>query len=188
MAGDFDGDGFADIYAVQNSYAPIPAVGRYDGGLSQLLRGDGHGQFVAVPVAQSNLVVIGDAKALAVLDLDHDGWPDFLDLARNNATTLAFRNQPVAGPALAGDPVARPPAIPPPSAPGSCVTLADGTTQSAEVFAGSGYYSQSTATCFFGWPDTNPPKALHVRWPSGITTKHLVPAGSSGITLSQPTP
>ena len=27
VAGDFDGDGHADIYAVQNSYAPIPAVG-----------------------------------------------------------------------------------------------------------------------------------------------------------------
>ena len=48
-AGDFDGDGHADIYAVQNSYAPIPAVGRFDGGLSQLLRGDGHGHFTPVP-------------------------------------------------------------------------------------------------------------------------------------------
>jgi len=35
VAGDFDGDGHADIYAVQNSYAPIPYVGRFDGGLGQ---------------------------------------------------------------------------------------------------------------------------------------------------------
>ncbi|MES1194871.1 MAG: VCBS repeat-containing protein, partial [Opitutus sp.] len=96
VAGDFDGDGHADIYAVQNSYAPIPAVGRYDGGLSQLLKGDGHGHFSPVPPAESNLVVPGDAKALAVLDLDHDGWPDFL-VTRNNDTTLAFRNNRVAG-------------------------------------------------------------------------------------------
>ncbi len=37
-AGDFDGDGRADILAVQNSYAPIPSVGRFDGGLGQFLR------------------------------------------------------------------------------------------------------------------------------------------------------
>ena len=96
VAGDFDGDGKADIYAVQNSYAPIPPVGRFDGGFSQLLRGDGHGHFTAVPPRESGLMVPGDAKALAVLDLDQDGWPDFL-VTRNNATPLAFRNQGVAG-------------------------------------------------------------------------------------------
>ena len=48
VAGDFDGDGKADIYAVQNSYAPPAVVGRFDGGLSQLLRGDGRGGFTAV--------------------------------------------------------------------------------------------------------------------------------------------
>src|SRR6478609_9138262 len=31
VAGDFDGDGFADIYAVQNSFAPAPSIGRFDG-------------------------------------------------------------------------------------------------------------------------------------------------------------
>ena len=96
VAGDFDGDGRADIYAVQNSYAPIPSVGRFDGGLSQLLRGDGHGHFTPVPPAESGLVVPGDAKALAVLDLDRDGWPDFL-VSRNDDVTLAFRNRGVPG-------------------------------------------------------------------------------------------
>lgn len=38
VAGDFEDNGCADIYAVQNSYAPIPSIGRFDGGLSQLLR------------------------------------------------------------------------------------------------------------------------------------------------------
>jgi hypothetical protein len=49
----------------------------------------------AVPPAESNLLVPGDAKALVVLDLDHDGWPDFL-VSRNNDDTLAFRNNGVA--------------------------------------------------------------------------------------------
>ncbi|HVU25848.1 MAG TPA: VCBS repeat-containing protein [Opitutus sp.] len=91
VAGDFDGDGHADIYAVQNSYAPVPAIGHFDGGLSQLLRGDGRGNFAAVPPAVSGLVVPGDAKAVVAVDLDGNGRPDFF-VARNNDTTLAFRN------------------------------------------------------------------------------------------------
>jgi len=92
VAGDFDHDGKADLYAVQNSYAPSPVVGRFDGGLSQLLRGDGLGHFVPVPPAESGLLVPGDAKAVVVLDLDNDGRPDFL-VSRNNDTTLAYRNK-----------------------------------------------------------------------------------------------
>ncbi|HEX2854369.1 MAG TPA: VCBS repeat-containing protein [Opitutaceae bacterium] len=91
-AGDFDRDGRADIYAVQNSYAPVPAIGRFDGGVSQFLRGDGRGSFLAVPPAESGLIVTGDARALAVLDLNGDGRPDFF-VTRNNGTTLAFQNR-----------------------------------------------------------------------------------------------
>jgi hypothetical protein len=186
-AGDFDGDGHADIYAVQNSYAPIPAVGRFNNGLSQLLCGDGRGHFTPVPVSESGLLVPGDAKALAVLDLDQDGWPDFL-VSRNNNTTLAFRNNGVAGRhslriVLRG-PAGNPTAV------GARITveLADGSTQTSEVYAGSGYYSQSTAACFFGYPDANPPKTIRVRWPSGVTTEHSFPPNASTLTLSVPPP
>ena len=37
-AEDFDGDGRADLYVAQNSFAPAPLVGRFDGGL-ELHRG-----------------------------------------------------------------------------------------------------------------------------------------------------
>ena len=183
VAGDFEGDGHADIYAVQNSYAPVPSVGRFDGGLSQLLRGDGRGHFDAVAPAESGLVVPGDAKALAVLDLDQDGWPDFL-VTRNNDTVLAFRNGGVAGRRslrilLHGD-AGNPTAV------GARITveLTDGSKQTAEVYAGSGYYSQSSPACFFGYLPANPPRKIHVRWPSGVTTEHGFPAGSSTLTLS----
>ena len=187
VAGDFDGDGHADIYAVQNSYAPIPAVGRFNNGLSQLLRGDGHGHFTPVPVAESGLLVPGDAKALAVLDLDQDGWSDFL-VSRNNNTTLAFRNNGVAGRhslrILLRGPAGNPTAV------GARITveLADGSAQTSEVYAGSGYYSQSTAACFFGYPDANPPRNIRVRWPSGVTTEHGFPPNASTLTLSPPPP
>jgi hypothetical protein len=187
VAADFDGDGRADIFAVQNSYAPIASVGRFDGGLSQLLLGDGHGHFVPVPPQESNLVVAGDAKALAMLDLDRDGWPDFL-ISRNNSTTLAFRNNGAAGRhslrlQLRG-PAGNPTAV------GAHITveLADGLTQASEIYAGSGYYAQSAAVAFFGYPDSNPPRKIRVRWPAGATSEHEIPAGASTLTLVQPAP
>jgi hypothetical protein len=169
VAGDFGGEGHADIYIVQNSYAPAPAIGRFDGGLSQLLRGDGHGHFSPVPPIESGLVVPGDAKALTVIDLENDGWPDFL-VSRNGEATLAFRNRGVAGlhsvrVVLQGKPGN-------PQAVGARVTAeyADGTAQTSEVCAGSGYYSQSTAALFFGSADRNPLRRVRVQWPSGATT------------------
>ena len=187
VAGDFDGDGHADIYAVQNSYAPIPAVGRFNGGLSQLLRGDGHGRFTAVPPAESNLIVPGDAKALAVLDFNNDGWPGFF-VTRNNDTALAFRNGGRAGRHSLRIQLRGPGGNP--TAVGARITveLSDGTTQTSEVYAGSGYYSQSTAACFFGYPDNNPPRKIRVRWPSGLSTEHNFPAKSSLLTLAAPMP
>jgi hypothetical protein len=185
VAGDFDGDGHADIFAVQNSYAPIPSVGRFDGGLGQLLRGDGRGGFSPVPPAHSGLLVTGDAKALAVADIDRDGWPDFL-VTRNNSTTLAFRNGGIDGRhsvsiRLAGSPGN-------PSAVGARLVLehADGASQTSEIQAGSGYYSQSSATAFFGWVNANPPLRIRVRWPSGAESVHPFSQGSPAIVLSMP--
>jgi enediyne biosynthesis protein E4 len=185
VAGDFMGDGHPGIYAVQNSFAPVIAIGRFDGGLSQLLRGDGRGHFEAVPPVKSGLVVPGDAKALALLDIDQDGWPDFL-VTRNDNTSLAFHNNGVAGRrsvrvllrGAAGNPTGVGSRI--------AVDMADGTTQVSEVYAGSGYYSQSTPACFFGYPEGSPPKRIRVRWPSGQSSEHLFTAGSATVILDQP--
>ena len=187
VAGDFYGDGHADIYAVQNSYAPIPSVGRFDGGLSQLLRGDGHGHFTPVPPAESNLVVPGDAKALAVLDLGRDGWPGFL-VSRNNDTTLAFRNSGAAGRHSLRIQLQGPAGNPTAVGARLTVELADGSIQTSEVYAGSGYYTQSTAAVFFGYPDSNPPRKIRVRWPAGSTSEHAIPPDVSSLTLSPPAP
>lgn len=184
VAGDFDGDGRADLYAVQNSYAPVPHVGRFDGGLSQMLRGDGQGGLEAVPVSESGLVVAGDAKALVLVDLQNNGWPDFL-VTRNNDTSLAFRNAGVAG--RRGLCVRLRGAEGNPTAIGARVTAesAEGTKQTAEVHAGSGWLSQSTAALFFGRPDAASLR-LRVRWPSGATSMHDVAPGVSTLTLSMP--
>jgi hypothetical protein len=185
VAGDFEGRGRADIFAVQNSYAPIPAVGRFDSGLGQLLRGDGRGGFEAVPLAESGLVVPGDAKGLAVADFEGDGWPGFV-VTRNNDTAMAFRIRDrsartplkvtLHGPA--GNPTGVGARI--------LVRYADGTELVSEVCAGSGYYSQSTASAFFGSTDANPPRTVSVRWPGGASTQAPVPSGQAVLVIAAP--
>jgi hypothetical protein len=187
VAGDFDGDGLADIYAVQNSFAPAPAIGRFDGGLSQLLRGDGKGNFTPVTPGESGLVVPGDARALAVADFDDDGWPDFL-VSRNNDTTLAFRNRPLSGRHMVA--VRLRGAAGNPTAVGARVRMefADGSFQMREIGAGGGWASQSTARAFFGYGDGRAPVRMRVRWPDGLETEQPFVAGSPTVTLSPPAP
>ena len=171
VAGDFDGDGRTDLMLTGNSYAPMPETGRFDGGLGWLLRGDGAGGFTAVPLAESGFVVPGDARALAIADFNQDGWPD-LFATRNNDTALTFLNHRRPGRHSFG--VALHAAPGNPTAVGARLTLelADGSTQTVEVAAGSGGFSQSSATTFFGYPDAAPPVRLRVRWPDGRTTEH----------------
>jgi hypothetical protein len=169
VAGDFDGDGLADLYAVQNSFAPVPSIGRFDGGLSQLFLGDGRGGFVPVPPGESGLLVTGDAKALVTLDLNADGWPDFF-VSRNDAPSQAYVRTPTPGRAFVrvrlqggeGNPTAIGARLK--------LTLGDGRTQTAELNAGGGYASQGPAEACFGYPMSTPPVTLEVRWPHGTTT------------------
>jgi hypothetical protein len=166
VAGDVDGDGRADLVVVGNSYAPIPETGRFDGGVGWLLRGDGQGGFAPAWPAGSGFIVRHDARALVAADLNQDGWPDLV-VTRNNDTTLAFLNRPLAGRHSFGVTLRGGPGNP--AAVGARLTLqlADGSTQTAEIAAGSGGFSQSSATVFFGYPDPAPPKSLRIRWPDG---------------------
>lgn len=166
VTGDFDGDGHADIYAVQNSFGRIASEGRFDGGLSQFLSGDGRGNFRAVPGADTGLIVPGDAEALATLDRDHDGWADFV-VSRHDATSLTFQNRARAG--HHGLAVRLHGRLGNATAVGARITLqwADGATVTQEVHAGSGYLSQSSGDIFFGWSADNGPQRLTLRWPSG---------------------
>jgi enediyne biosynthesis protein E4 len=65
---DFDGDGRLDLFCAGNNFGPEANTGRFDGGLSVLLRGDGKGGFTPLSPAQSGLSVIGDARSAIALD------------------------------------------------------------------------------------------------------------------------
>ncbi|HVU24545.1 MAG TPA: ASPIC/UnbV domain-containing protein, partial [Opitutus sp.] len=62
--------------------------------------------------------------------------------------------------------------------------LADGTTQTSEVYAGSGYYSQSSAAVFFGAPTDNPIRRIRVRWPDGRVSSRDVPNDPHTMVMS----
>lgn len=184
-AGDFDADGRADLYAVQNSYAPIPEIGRFAGGLSQLLRGDGRGGFVPATPRETQLIVPGEARGLAVIDLDQDGWPEFL-VTRTNQPMLVFGNTGLRDRAMLGVRLRGRPGNP--TAIGARVEaqFANAPMQVAEVAAGAGYGSQSTATVFFGYPTSRPPQTLRIHWPGGRSTEVAPPARAGTIVVSAP--
>jgi hypothetical protein len=117
------------------------------------------------------LVVPGDAKALVVTDLDADGWPDLV-ASRNDEPALAFRNQGRAGHQAFGVQLQGPPGNPTAIGAKLTLTLADGSTQTAELSAGSGYLSQSSSTAFFTYPTASPPRLLAVSWPDGTSQQH----------------
>jgi hypothetical protein len=184
-AGDFDGDGRADLVAAQNSRAPVPSIGRFEGGLGVMLEGDGEGGFRPIESARSGWVVPGDARAVVVIDLDHDHAPDLV-VSRNEAPFLAFRNQPATGRRFlslrlqgkGGNP----------QGVGACLTVtgADGRLSAIEVYAGSGGPGQSTTTISIGYVEGQPPRHLRVRWPSGRTTEHAPDLSGPGQSVVEP--
>ena len=84
---DYNGDTNLDIYMVQNFYGPEPETGHMAGGLSQLLTGDGKGNFEPVSPQESGLVVFEDTKSLTRKDLDGDGYSGLSTESLVNITT-----------------------------------------------------------------------------------------------------
>ncbi len=158
-----NGDTFPDVYFVQNNFHPQPETGRFDSGLSQLLLGQGDGTFVSVDAVDSGLLVPGDATALAILDWNRDGGPDFL-IAQNAGIPLTFQHQRgttrlvrLQGSQVVGARLT--------------LTLVDGRSQTAQLACGTGYLSQSTQGVFFGLPSGAEIRSLLVQWPEGGQTE-----------------
>ncbi|MDH5197930.1 MAG: VCBS repeat-containing protein, partial [Gemmatimonadota bacterium] len=89
LAGDFDADGFTDLLVAGNTSAVPPIRGQYDASYGLLLRGDGAGGLSPVDLATSNLVILGEVRALGMLR-----WADggrLIVVARNGAPLQLFR-------------------------------------------------------------------------------------------------
>ncbi len=181
---DVDGDGHCDLYIAQNFFTPQAETGRMDGGLSLLLLGDGTGAFTPVWPNESGLVVPGDAKGLTTADLNADGWVDFV-IGINDGELVTYENRGSADHRVLNIRLAGQPGNP--TAVGSRVTveLSDGRRQTAEVHAGSGYLSQSTATLTFGLGSAATAQSVTVRWPDGTTSTTPAPS-EPHLIISQP--
>jgi len=91
---DLDGDGLPDLYCVGNFFGPEPMTGRFDGGVSLLLHGNGHGLFTPMSPAVSGLVVPGDARAVRWLGPTAPGGAPRLAVSQSLGPLLLFTRNP----------------------------------------------------------------------------------------------
>ena len=169
VAGDFDGDDYADLYAVQNFYGPQVETGRMAGGVSVMLKGNGDGTFETMPPRDSGLYVGGDAKSLTTADLNADGRLDLV-AGINNDNLKAFEQSDRSQKQLMirlhgkdGNTFAAGARI--------NVKFDNGTSRSVEAAAGDGYLSQSAPLINIGMPDGIKVVDIEVRWPDGTSKK-----------------
>jgi enediyne biosynthesis protein E4 len=164
ICNDLDGDGNADIYLVENQRATYPELAPFDGGVSQLLLGDGHGEFTPVEPRRSGLIEPGDAKACTLADLNVDDWPD-LAISVNNQALDAFIHRGIGDRGMLRVEL-------PTGAAGARVTVRVGELppQTAELAIGGGYASQGPPLLWFGLGSSKSAGEIAVRWPDGKLT------------------
>ena len=158
VAADLNGDGNCDLFAAQNFFGPQIENPRYDGGLGDLLLGDGKGGFKRIEHLRSGILITGDMKSATIADWNNDNRPD-LAVTRNNETAAAFETK--TGNWLRVN-------VPAAKAPGARVTLTRGTaTTTVELAAGSGYLGQSVSSAFFGLGEDSKPGKVRVQFADG---------------------
>jgi hypothetical protein len=176
---DLDGDGHEDIILGQNFFA-VPAVtSRNDAGRGLVLRGDGHGGFAAMKGQESGLRIYGEQRGSALSDYDGDGRVDLV-VSQNGAATKLLHNRgakPGLRIALRGPPGN-------PSGVGALIRLGDGAGAwgpAREIHAGSGYWSQDSATQVLARPTNSSQLQIHIRWPGGRLTQTAVPSSAPSV-------
>jgi hypothetical protein len=181
--GDYDGDGFEDVFLSQNFFAVNPGGSRWDGGRGLWLKGDGNGGLRAVPGQESGIKVYGEQRGAALSDYDQDGRIDLV-VSQNGAATKLYQNvrgQPGLRVRLRG-PDGNPRGI------GAVMRLVFGHGQygpARETHAGSGYWSQDSAVQVLSVPKI--PTGIEIRWPGGKATTNAVTPGAKEILIEAPT-
>ena len=163
-AGDFDGDGHPDVVMAQNFYHPQRETGRMNGGLGVFLKGDGRGGFDPLWPRASGLVESGDARSVAVTDVNGYGAPDLV-MSINDAAPSVWlhRGGDFLGVRLTG-PRGNPTGL------GAVISVQGGAGSPSvlEVAGGGGYLTQHGSTHFF--PASASSARVTVRWPDGVVT------------------
>ncbi|HEY0947696.1 MAG TPA: FG-GAP-like repeat-containing protein, partial [Opitutaceae bacterium] len=170
VAADLDGDGFADIGAVQNTDIAVP---RFDGGVGIFLKGKGDGSFEPLEPARSGFILPGNGRARAVIDATGDARPD-LFLTRHGGSAELLANPAGAARWLklqlragAGNP----------DAVGARVQIVFARQPPVfhETGLGGGWFSQSAPELFVAIPDEDRIVEAIVTWPDGHVSRHAAP-------------
>ena len=174
---DLNGDGNVDIFLAQNFYGPQIETPRYDGGLGQLLLGDGKGGFSAVAARASGIAIPGDMRAASCVDLNGDGKPD-LAVTVNNGTTVALTNQSGAKWLRVN--------VPARSAAGARLVFerTGKPGQIVELHAGGGYLSQEPAAAWFGLGDDAAPGKVRATWADGTVSETAFDGKASTLQIA----
>lgn len=85
---DIDGDGHLDVLLGGNLYRVKPEAGRYDASFGCTLKGDGRGNFEAIPASSSGFRIDGELRD--ILRLKRRAG-DVLVVSRNNDSIVTFR-------------------------------------------------------------------------------------------------
>lgn len=168
---DLNLDGHLDAYLVQNLYEMPEELGPLASGLSLLLRGTGDPKEPFEPVlsGESGLEVPGDAKSLAVIDINQDGRQDFM-VGVNDANPQLFLNRTV------GQNDTHPLKVRLRGKPGNLtgigskvrLTIDGFPNQLREQSGGGSYLTQSSADLVFAVPNSASSSLdLEVQWPDG---------------------
>ena len=178
---DWDADGHTDLAVAHNFYSPQPETGNVDGGLGMVLEGLGNGNFKPMSADQSGFLLPGDAKALALTDLDGDARPDLVATV-NSDSPRTFLNQTSKAKGLTIRLQGSPGNM---RGIGSRVTLhlKSGRSLVDEVHSGSSYLTGSSPDLFFSIPIGDAASSLTIRSPLGETTKHSLKKPSGTITV-----
>ncbi len=92
VVGNFDRDGHLDLMLFQNDHSPLEVVGRFGGGVSQLLRGNGKGGFTPIPPSFSGIEIEGAVADAVAIDVDGDG-DDEVFVTRVQGTSMLLDSQ-----------------------------------------------------------------------------------------------
>ena len=176
---DFDGDGNEDVFLAQNFFGVDAETSRHDAGSGLVLLGDGRGGFRALGPREAGIAIYGEQRGSAVADFDGDGRID-LAVAQHKGPTKLLRN-------VRGLPGVRVTLRGPrenPTAVGAMVRLKFGERfgPAREIHAGSGYWSQDSATLVQAAPVA--PTTLQVRWPNGQRHEWRWPTDVKSIEVS----
>lgn len=182
---DVDADGLTDVFLAQNFSQPQEETGPMNPGISALLRGTGNPEkpFEASPVLESGVLVPEDARSVAVCDLNQDARPD-LFVGINGAHPSLFLNQATSGKpfsirlkGLKGNPTAV----------GSHITvrIPDFPLQSAEIYGGGGYLSQSEPVLYFAAPEAAKTVQVSIRWPDGSEEQREIVLQKASIEIEK---